>query len=100
MPSSEENKQIVKRWYDLYNAGDLDGLAELHSDQLVDHPLNTPVPEQHEMRGKKAGQDLFKKHRQAFPDWREQIDFMVAEGDKVTVYHTGSGTQKGEFAGR
>jgi steroid delta-isomerase-like uncharacterized protein len=100
MPDPEKNKQIVQEWYDRYNAGDIDGLADLHSDDLVVHPLNSPVPEQHGMRGKAAGKELFQKHRQAFPDWQERVDFMVAEGDKVTVFHTGRGTHKGEFAGR
>jgi steroid delta-isomerase-like uncharacterized protein len=99
MPDVQQNKQIVQQWYDNYSAGNIDGLIDLHADDLVTHALNSPFPEQHAMQGKQAGRELFTKHRAAFPDWREEIHFMVAEDDKVTVFHTGTGTHRGEFAG-
>ncbi len=34
-----------------------------------------------------------------FPDWHPTIEDMIAEGDKVVVRFTGSGTHKGEFMG-
>jgi predicted ester cyclase len=34
-----------------------------------------------------------------FPDWRETIDDVVAEGDRVVIRVTGSGTHQGEFQG-
>ncbi len=100
MPSVEQNKEIVRRWYELYSQGDIDRLSELHSDNLVSHAINSPVPEQHGMRGRQAGRELFAAHRASFPDWREDIDFMIGEGDLVAVFHTGRGTHRGDFAGR
>ena len=37
--------------------------------------------------------------RSAFPDFKATIDDIVAEGDKVVIRQTWSGTQKGEFMG-
>src|SRR5262245_1539704 len=41
----------------------------------------------------------FTSFRAAFPDWREEIVDMVAEGDKVAVRFRCSGTLQGEFMG-
>jgi steroid delta-isomerase-like uncharacterized protein len=37
--------------------------------------------------------------RAAFPDWRSDLDFCVAEGDLVVEHFTASGTQQGEIFG-
>jgi predicted ester cyclase len=37
--------------------------------------------------------------RSAFPDFKGTIDDIVAEGDKLVLRWTWSGTQKGEFMG-
>ena len=36
---------------------------------------------------------------EAFPDWHETIEDIVAEGDKVWVYVKGTGTHTGEYLG-
>ena len=38
-------------------------------------------------------------HRTAFPDWSEKGDDIIAEGGRVVIRFTSSGTQRGEFAG-
>jgi steroid delta-isomerase-like uncharacterized protein len=37
--------------------------------------------------------------RKAFPDFKATIDDLVAEGDKVVIRQTWSGTHKGDFMG-
>ena len=37
--------------------------------------------------------------RSAFPDMQATIEDMIAEGDKVAVRYTGTGTHKGELMG-
>ena len=37
--------------------------------------------------------------RSAFPDFKATIDDLVAEGDKVVIRQTWTGTHKGEFMG-
>jgi predicted ester cyclase len=36
----------------------------------------------------------------AFPDWRQEIVDLIAEGDRVMVHCTCSGTQRGPFIGQ
>ena len=42
---------------------------------------------------------LFAEFRSAFPDWREEIVELVAEGDTVAGRFKCSGTHQGEFLG-
>ena len=42
---------------------------------------------------------LFGEFRSAFPDWREEIMQLVAEGDTVAGRFRCSGTHRGEFLG-
>lgn len=42
---------------------------------------------------------LFADFRSAFPDWREEIVELVAEGDTVAGRFRCSGTHRGEFLG-
>jgi predicted ester cyclase len=37
--------------------------------------------------------------RTAFPDWNEKVDDIIAEGDRVVIRFTSSGSQRGAFAG-
>jgi predicted ester cyclase len=42
---------------------------------------------------------MFTMLRSAFPDFKATIKQLIAEGDKVVLYMTWTGTQKGEFMG-
>jgi ketosteroid isomerase-like protein len=80
---SEENKALVRRLVDEFiNGGRLDLLEELFAPELVG-----PV------------RQADTSFRAAFPDWREEIVDLVAEGDKVAARFRCSGTFQGEFMG-
>ena len=38
--------------------------------------------------------------RAAFPDWREEVEDVVFEGDRIAVRYVSTGTQDGAFLGR
>jgi predicted ester cyclase len=80
---SEENKALVRRLVDeVINGGRLDLVEELFAPELVG-----PV------------RQADSSFRAAFPDWREEIVDLVAEGDKVAARFRCSGTFQGEFMG-
>ena len=79
----EKNKALVRRLVDqVINGGKLDLVEELFAPELAE-----PV------------RQAFTSFRAAFPDWREEIVDMVAEGDKVAVRFRCAGTLQGEFMG-
>jgi predicted ester cyclase len=45
-----------------------------------------------------AIKDVVAQHQRSFPDWNEKVDDIIAEGDRVVIRFTSTGTQEGEFA--
>lgn len=91
---SEENKAIVRRLYEAINSGDYPAIGGVISDAFVDHeefPGFAPT--------KEGTLQFFKALRESFPDARMNVDDMIAEGEKVSVRATMSGTHRGEFMG-
>lgn len=79
----EKNKALVRQLVEkVINGSKLDLVEELFAPELAE-----PV------------RQAFTSFRVAFPDWREEIVDMVAEGDKVAVRFRCSGTLQGEFMG-
>lgn len=92
----EKNTAAVKRFYDeVMGKGDMKAIDALVADNFVDH--FTPDPK---IPGNKAGlTQVMTAMRTAFPDLQMTIDDIIAKGDKVWVYSTMRGTNKGEFMG-
>jgi predicted ester cyclase len=80
---SEVNKDMVRRMVEAINAGE--------EDAAVDE-LFAP-------RAARRVKRLFAEFRSAFPDWREEIVELVAEGNTVAGRFKCSGTHRGEFLG-
>jgi steroid delta-isomerase-like uncharacterized protein len=93
--SIEENKALVGRFFEAVNTGDLDTLDQYVAADFVEHEgfpgLPTTGPE-----APKAALGLF---RTAFPNLNMTADEILADGDKVVVRGTMSGTHRGEFMG-
>ena len=80
---SEENKAMVRRMVEGINAGDIEGMVD---------ELFAP-------RAARRAKRLFMEFYTAFPDWREEIVELVAEGNTVAGRFRCSGTHRGEFLG-
>lgn len=87
--SSEENKAIVKRFIDAYNGRRLDLFDGLVAPDYIDHT--------HQQQGLESFKRLFDMAFKAFPDWHENIEDIIAEGDKVWVLVKATGTHTGEW---
>jgi predicted ester cyclase len=87
MPS-DASKALVRRLYDILNAGQLDRL-----DELVSSDFEGPGGQ----RGPAAFAAPILALRAAFPDLRYTIEDIVAEGDRVAVRWTWRGTFAGAF---
>jgi steroid delta-isomerase-like uncharacterized protein len=95
--STKENKAIERRWFEAFDKGKAAVMAvtdELVSDDFIFHSASGE-----DIIGLKAYKKYAGDVYSAFPDVHLTIDDMVAEGDKVTVRFTVTGTHKGKFMG-
>ena len=92
--SIEENKNLVRRYQDIYNSNNLDDLLEVVSEDLLTPKIMAGVP--HGIEGAKAAHQIMLA---GFPDYQTVIDDLIADGDKVAVRITMSGTHTGSFMG-
>jgi steroid delta-isomerase-like uncharacterized protein len=92
--STEENKAVVRRFSAaVLNQGDFSHVDEILAPDFVLHGFAGFPPN-------RAGVEMIVgAFRAAFPDWRETIEELIAEGDTVVARITGSGTHQHEFMG-
>lgn len=96
MTEINENKQIVVDFIDaLFTKGDLSAVDRYLGPGFVNH--DPPFP------GAPAGPEGMRQaaamFRAALPDWRSDIDQLIAQGDRVVEVFTARGTHRGELMG-
>jgi len=95
---SEQNKVIVRRLFDeIWNAGPCAGLdakiEEFYApDYVADYRPYAPL-----RRGRDGIRGMVERAWATYPDYHEDLEQLVAEGDKVAVHLTISGTQLGNL---
>ncbi len=92
--SAEENKNLVRRYQDAYNSGKLDELDKILAPNLVSHNHLPGAP-----TGLVGAKAVHQGLLVAFPDSHTAIDDLVAEGDRVVMRGTATGTNTGSFMG-
>jgi steroid delta-isomerase-like uncharacterized protein len=94
MTAQEQNKATLQRFIEAVNDHDLYALDALMQPGFVRHSQATaPL----EIRSLDAFKAFLRRDQAAFPDAHQEAAMTVAEGDKVAVYMTLTGTQEGPF---
>jgi len=94
--AAEQNKALIVRFVEeLFNRGNMGIVGEIFAPDFIEREQLPPgIP-----NGREGVKVLTTMLRSAFPDFKATIDDILAEGDKVVIRMTWSGTQKGEFMG-
>jgi len=93
----DRNKELIHRMNDeVWTKGDLEIMDQLFSIDFVQHFLPVGV----ETKGLVKFRESVRNHRQAFPEWTEKIELIVAEGEFVATHFTSTGTNTGSFLGK
>ena len=94
--SLEENKELIRKWYEAGNKGKEAGLAAIDKMAASDCII-------HSSSGRDYSTEEYKKYIveffNAFPDYNQSIEDIFAEGDKVAVRISETGTHTGGFMG-
>jgi len=90
---SEQNKRLVREITDvIWNGRDLDRITEFYAPDFVGDYRPYVLREGH--AGVRA---MVEGAWTAFPDYHEEVHELIAEGDRVVVHLTISGTQQGQW---
>jgi predicted ester cyclase len=89
--SLEENKAIIRKWFEAENKKDLALLDEFVAIDFVDHT--------HQLKGLKEYKQFVAVISKGFSDFNETIKDIIAEGDKVSVFFEFTGTNTSEWMG-
>jgi steroid delta-isomerase-like uncharacterized protein len=92
--SIEENKNIVRRYQEIYNSNHLESLSEVVAEDLLTPKIMPGMPP-----GLEGGKKVHTTTLIGMPDWQTTIDDLIAEGDKVVARVTMTGTHTGDFWG-
>jgi steroid delta-isomerase-like uncharacterized protein len=93
--STEENKAIVRRFFDLYDRNQLDEIErEVLDPAAVIYLTGMPGP-----LDRAAFKQTGVLFAAAFPDHRSRLEAQVAEGDLVVTRSTFEGTHRAELMG-
>ena len=78
---------------EIWSKGDVDLIDDLFAEDFVGHfPAET-------LYGRRALVNQVNAHRSSFPDWTEEVEDTIADGDRVVVRFRSHGTNLGEFLG-
>jgi predicted ester cyclase len=97
--SLEENKSIVRRHIEEYNEARDKPNFDLYIEQALDEFMTPDYFDHTNQVGLEGVKQLFIMGNNGFPDWHENIEDIIAEGDKVWVRLTYTATHTGEFFG-
>jgi predicted ester cyclase len=88
------NKEVVRRFAEAQNTGDIELLNEVLAPNVVRHCQATPDVD---IRSREDFVHFFEAESSVFSDARVTTDIMVAEGDMVATYGSFTGTQDGRM---
>ena len=96
---SEENKAVLRRWFDeVWNQGRAEVIEELFDEYGIAHGLaDDPA---NPIKGPTDYRPFYEAFRQAFPNIDIVVEDMVAEGDKVAARCSVRGKHEGDFMGK
>jgi len=93
--SAEENKEIVRRFWGVWEEGNIGLVDELVGPDYVNHSPGMP----NQPQGPEGIKAIVNMFRAGMPDLRVVIEDVIAEGDKVMMRYRIEGTHEGELFG-
>ena len=90
--NAEQNKEVIRRYLETWNKGDIKALAKFWSPRLIHHTRNGE-------HGFDDTRRIVGEIMKAFPDMQFHVDDLIGENDKVVTRMTWRGTHTGTYMG-
>ncbi len=92
-----KNKVVIRRWIEeAWNSGNVEIADELYTQDFTAKSMEEGIPD---LQGPGDIKAFVRRFRSAFPDIHFEIDYLLADGDKVVGAFTINGTHLGELQG-
>jgi predicted ester cyclase len=91
---TEENKEVVRRYREIYNSDDLDRLGDVLSTDWSPHAWVEGLP-----RSIEGAKELHRMTLSMFPGWHFTTLDLIAEGDRVVERFRFEGVHGGDYGG-
>jgi steroid delta-isomerase-like uncharacterized protein len=96
---SEENKALLRRWFEeVWNKGRVDAIEEMFDEKGIAHGLSDDPA--NPITGPEDFKPFHAVFRDAFPNMIIVVEDIVAEGDKVAARCSVRAKHEGQFLGR
>jgi predicted ester cyclase len=96
---SEENKALVRRWFEeVWNKGRSEAIDEMFDENGIAHGLSSDPA--NPIKGPAEFKPFHTIFREAFPNMMIVVEDMVAEGDRVAARCSVRAQHEGDFMGR
>ncbi len=93
-PVEVSNIEVVRVVFsEVWSKGSVGLIDDLFAETFVGHFPGETV------RGREGLRAQVIAHREAFPDWTEEVEDMIADQDRIAVRFTSHGTNLGDFLG-
>jgi steroid delta-isomerase-like uncharacterized protein len=89
------NVELIRSGLEAFNRNDLDACVAQMAEDFVINLAGLPEP----LHGREVWRQGAEMMRGAFPDLTAQIDDVIADGDRIALRLTFTGTHRGEFLG-
>lgn len=95
----DEVRTLIERLHEIWSDGDIAAIPEIYAADFVAHmPKGWGKTESRD--GHHGIRLAIERLRMAFPDWREHIEDIMIDGDRVAVRYFSTGTNLGAFEGK
>ena len=90
---SEENKAIARQFFQMFELGNPSMADEIVAADYYNHDAPDP------RAGLEGVKNVVTRTKSAMPDLHFDLEYQIAEGDKVVNRYTWSGTHQGDYFG-
>jgi steroid delta-isomerase-like uncharacterized protein len=98
MNTTNSHKDLVKKYYDIFNNGNFEEYDNLLTKDIIEH---NPDPNmQSDKKGLEYIREVNSTYNKAFPDGKFELQHILEDGDKVAVHWKAKGNNTGEFGGQ